>query len=117
MQQIVDGLTREKDGRKIPVILFTKGAGPMLADMVETGCDALGVDWTTSLAEARKYTEDKVALQGNLDPATLREDAETIRKGVADQSGDDWRLWYGSSIPPQFSKMAKSALDGKGSLY
>ncbi len=84
MQQIVDGLTREKDGRKIPVILFTKGAGPMLADMVETGCDALGVDWTTSLSEARKYTEDKVALQGNLDPATLREDAETIRKGVAD---------------------------------
>ncbi len=84
MQQIVDGLTREKDGRKIPVILFTKGAGPMLADMVETGCDALGVDWTTSLAEARKYTEDKVALQGNLDPATLREDAETIRKGVSD---------------------------------
>ncbi|MDJ0907569.1 MAG: uroporphyrinogen decarboxylase [Woeseiaceae bacterium] len=84
MQQIVDGLTREKDGRKIPVILFTKGAGPMLEDMVETGCDALGVDWTTSLAEARKYTDDKVALQGNLDPATLREDAETIRKGVAD---------------------------------
>ncbi len=84
MQQIVDGLTREKDGRKIPVILFTKGAGPMLEDMVETGCDALGVDWTTSLAEARKYTGDKVALQGNLDPATLREDAETIRKGVAD---------------------------------
>ena len=84
MQQIVDGLTREKDGRKIPVILFTKGAGPMLADMVETGCDALGVDWTTSLADARKYTQDKVALQGNLDPATLREDADTIRKGVAD---------------------------------
>ncbi len=84
MQQIVDGLTREKDGRRIPVILFTKGAGPMLEDMVETGCDALGVDWTTSLADARQYTKDKVALQGNLDPATLREDADTIRRGVAD---------------------------------
>ena len=84
MQKIVDGLTRERDGRKIPVILFTKGAGPLLADMVGTGCDALGVDWTTDLATARGYVEDKVALQGNLDPATLRESPEVIRQGVAD---------------------------------
>ena len=84
MQQIIDGLTREKDGRQIPVILFTKGAGEMLADMVGTGCDALGVDWTTDLGTARGYVEDKVALQGNLDPATLRESPEVIRQGVAD---------------------------------
>ena len=84
MQRIVDNLTRESEGRRVPVILFTKGAGPMLEDMVGTGCDALGVDWTTSLAEARKYTNDEVALQGNLDPATLRESPEVIRQGVAD---------------------------------
>ena len=84
MQKIVDGLIREKDGRKVPVILFTKGAGPLLADLAETGADALGVDWTTSLAEAREYTQDKVALQGNLNPATLRESPEVIRQGVAD---------------------------------
>jgi uroporphyrinogen decarboxylase len=84
MQKIVDGLTRERDGRKIPVILFTKGAGPLLSDMVATGCDALGVDWTTDLQTARGYVEDKVALQGNLDPATLRESPEVIRQGVAD---------------------------------
>ena len=83
MQKIVDGLQREKDGETIPVILFTKGAGPMLSDMVGTGCDALGVDWTTDLADARTYTEDKVALQGNLDPATLRESPEAIEAGVA----------------------------------
>jgi len=84
IQKIVDGLTREKDGRRIPVILFTKGAGPLLTDMVGTGCDALGVDWTTDLASARRYVDDKVALQGNLDPATLRESPELIRQGVAD---------------------------------
>jgi uroporphyrinogen decarboxylase len=84
MQKILDGLTRERDGRTIPVILFTKGAGPLLTDMVGTGCDALGVDWTTDLATARGYVEDKVALQGNLDPATLRESPEVIRQGVAD---------------------------------
>jgi len=84
MQQIVDNLTREKYGEQIPVILFTKGAGEMLADMVATGCDALGVDWTTDLATAREYVNDRVALQGNLDPATLRESPERIRQGVAD---------------------------------
>lgn len=84
MQKIVDSLTREKYGQQIPVILFTKGAGPLLADMVDTGCDALGVDWTTDLKTARRYVDDKVALQGNLNPATLREDHDTIRQGVAD---------------------------------
>ena len=83
MQLIVDGLTREVGGRRVPVILFTKGAGPLLADMVGTGCDALGVDWTTDLAQAREYTKDMVALQGNLDPAVLRESPEVIRQGVA----------------------------------
>jgi uroporphyrinogen decarboxylase len=83
MQAIVDGLIREKDGRRIPVILFTKGAGALLTDMADTGCDALGVDWTTDLGVARKYVEDKGALQGNLDPATLRESPELIRAGVA----------------------------------
>ncbi len=84
MQKILDGLSREKDGRKIPVILFTKGAGPLLQDLAQTDCDALGVDWTTDLATAREYVSDKVALQGNLDPATLRESPEAIRQGVAD---------------------------------
>ena len=84
MQKIVDGLTRESDGRRVPVILFTKGAGALLTDMVATGCDALGVDWTTDLATAREYVQDKVALQGNLNPATLRESPEIIRQGVAD---------------------------------
>jgi len=84
MQRIVDGLQREKDGARIPVILFTKGAGSMLTEMVATGCDALGVDWTTDLNQAREFTGDKVALQGNLNPAVLREAPEVIEQGVAD---------------------------------
>ena len=71
MQQIVDGLTREAEGRRVPVILFTKGGGQWLADMAATGCDALGVDWTTDLADARRAVQDRVALQGNLDPSVL----------------------------------------------
>ncbi len=84
MQQIVDALSREKYHQQIPVILFTKGAGAMLADMAATRCDALGVDWRTELAAARDFVNDRVALQGNLDPAVLRESPEAIRQGVAD---------------------------------
>ena len=84
MERIVDGLTREHEGRRVPVILFTKGAGEMLADMTQSGCDALGVDWNTNLSTARGYVRDKLALQGNLDPAILRESPEAIRQGVAD---------------------------------
>ena len=84
MQTIVDNLACDQGKEPVPVILFTKGAGELLRDMADTGCDALGVDWTTDLKTARGYVEDKVALQGNLDPATLRESPEVIRQGVAD---------------------------------
>ena len=84
MERIVDGLNTFRDDTRVPVILFTKGAGELLTDMAETGCDALGVDWTTDLSQAREYVSDKVALQGNLNPATLRESPEVIRQGVAD---------------------------------
>ena len=83
MQQIVDGLTREREGRRVPVILFTKGGGRWLADMAATGCDALGVDWTTDLADARSAVQDRVALQGNLDPSVLYAPPEQIRAQVA----------------------------------
>lgn len=82
MQQIVDGLTREADGRKVPVVLFTKNGGQWLDIMADTGCDGLGVDWTTDLADARARTGDRVALQGNLDPSVLYGSPESIRQEV-----------------------------------
>ncbi len=84
MQSILDGLNLQKYGHTIPVILFTKGAGPLLADMADTGCDALGVDWTTDLGTARELTVDKVALQGNLNPDILRQSPQVIEEGVAE---------------------------------
>ena len=83
MEGIAAGLLREREGSPVPLILFTKGAGPLLADMAGSGCDALGVDWTTPLGEARRLTGDRVALQGNLDPAVLREPPAAIETGVA----------------------------------
>jgi uroporphyrinogen decarboxylase len=83
MRQIVDGLTRVSDGRRVPVILFTKGGGAWLAEMADSGCDALGVDWTTDLADARRAVNDRVALQGNLDPSVLYAPPGEIRAQVA----------------------------------
>jgi len=83
MQRIVEGLTREADGRKVPVILFTKGGGQWLEAMADTGCDALGLDWTTDIGEARRRVGGRVALQGNMDPCTLYASPDAIRRSVA----------------------------------
>ncbi|WP_444918809.1 uroporphyrinogen decarboxylase [Microbulbifer sp. JMSA003] len=83
MQRILQGLIKEVDGRRVPAILFTKGGGQWLEAMADTGADALGLDWTTDIGSARARVGDKVALQGNLDPAVLYASPERIRTEVA----------------------------------
>jgi uroporphyrinogen decarboxylase len=82
MSKVVAGLKRESEGRRVPVVLFTKGGGLWLEDMAATGCDALGLDWTIELSEARRRVGDKVALQGNIDPTVLFAGPETVRAEV-----------------------------------
>ena len=82
MRRIVAGLKREHEGRRVPVILFTKGGGQWLHAMADTGADALGVDWTTDLGDARRRVGDRVALQGNLDPSVLYAGEDDIRREV-----------------------------------
>jgi len=79
MAEIVDALTRESEGRRVPNIVFTKGGGAWLDKIAAIGCDAVGVDWTTDLGAARRAVNGRVALQGNLDPAALFASAETLR--------------------------------------
>jgi uroporphyrinogen decarboxylase len=83
MEMIIDALEREAEGRRVPVILFTKNGGQWLEAMTDTGADALGLDWTTDLGDARRRVGDQVALQGNLDPAVLYASPEHIRSHVA----------------------------------
>ena len=80
MAQVVDGLTREHQGRRVPNIVFTKGGGPWLAKIAAIGCDAVGVDWTMDLATARQLAGARVALQGNLDPSALFAPPQTLRE-------------------------------------
>ena len=102
MQQIVAGLKRESEGRRVPVILFTKGGGQWLEAMAEIGADALGLDWTTDLGEARARVGNKVALQGNMDPTVLyaspvriREEVATILESYGSGSGHVFNLGHG----------------------
>ncbi len=83
MEQIIADLIREHDGRRVPVILFTKGGGAWLERMAVTGADALGIDWMTELSGARRVVEDRVALQGNLDPGVLFGTPALIRAEIA----------------------------------
>ena len=82
MTRIVKGLKRTHQGRKVPVILFTKGGGQWLESMAASGADALGLDWTTSLADARARVGEQVALQGNMDPSVLYASPDGIRTEV-----------------------------------
>ncbi len=83
MERIVAGLVRESEGRRVPVTLFTKNGGQWLEQIAATGCDAVGLDWTTDIADARRRVGDRVALQGNMDPSMLYAPAERIRQEVA----------------------------------
>jgi uroporphyrinogen decarboxylase len=82
MRQVVAQLKRDKDGVQIPVTVFTKGGGQWLEQIADINADAVGLDWTVNLARARALVGDKVALQGNLDPAILFASPEQITAEV-----------------------------------
>ena len=102
MQRIVSRLPREADGRPIPVIVFTKGGGQWLPAIADCGANAVGIDWTTDIATARKLVGDRVALQGNMDPmmlfaspARIREEVASILEGFGHGSGHVFNLGHG----------------------
>jgi len=76
--EIVARLKSDPIARDLPIVLFSKGANSHLEGLADTGCAALGVDWTIDIGEARKRVGDRVALQGNLDPAVLAADEKAI---------------------------------------
>jgi uroporphyrinogen decarboxylase len=82
LQRIVEGLIKEKDGVRIPNIVFTKGGGLWIENIANTGCDAIGLDWTMDIGVARQKVGSRVALQGNLDPAVLFASPDAIRSEV-----------------------------------
>lgn len=108
MQQIIQYIKATHPD--VPVILFTKGGGQWLEKMLVTGCDALGLDWTCDLGEARQRVGAQVALQGNLDPAVLltsencvREQVQKVLASFGHGSGHVFNLGHGITpdVPPE----------------
>ena len=82
MKKIYDHLENKFNGLTVPVILFTKGSHLWVDDIAKTGCDAISLDWQCNIGEVRRKVGNHVALQGNMNPAVLKEKKETIVKEV-----------------------------------
>ncbi|HDL5699281.1 TPA: uroporphyrinogen decarboxylase [Mannheimia haemolytica] len=126
MHKIVDGLIRENEGRKVPVTLFTKGGGLWLEAIAETGCDAVGLDWTVDIADARRRIGDKVALQGNMDPSVLyasperiEQEVKNILAGFGNGSGHVFNLGHGIhlDVPVESPKVFVDAIHNYSKQY
>jgi uroporphyrinogen decarboxylase len=109
-RQVIASLTRTSGGRKVPVVLFTKGGGQWLEAMADCGADALGIDWQTDLGAARRRVGDRVALQGNLDPmalfappAAIEREVERVLGSYGRGAGHVFNLGHGVSqhTPPE----------------
>ena len=126
MHKIVDGLIREHDGRRVPVTLFTKNGGQWLEQIAATGCDALGLDWTTDIADAKRRVGDKVALQGNMDPsmlyaspARIREEVASILAGFGHGNGHVFNLGHGihQDVNPEHAGVFVNAVHELSAQY
>lgn len=113
MKKIVDGLLREHEGRQVPVIVFTKNGGLWLEAIAGSGADCVGLDWTIDIASARQRIGERVALQGNMDPAVLyappariREEVTRILTAYGKGSGHVFNLGHGihQHVDPDHAK-------------
>jgi uroporphyrinogen decarboxylase len=110
LKKVVEGLQREHEGVRVPSIVFTKGGGLWLESLADCGSDALGLDWTVDIGTARRRVGNRVALQGNLDPAVLlstpdavRREAEQVLAAYGSGAGHVFNLGHGVSqfTPPE----------------
>lgn len=112
IQKIAAGLKRKHYNKEksTPLIVFTKGGGRWLNEIAKTGCEALGLDWEISLAEARQMVGMKAALQGNMHPEYLlkhpdaiREEVKRILASYGCGSGHVFNLGHGITpdVPPE----------------
>ncbi len=115
-KKVLSKLIRKHDGQEIPAIVFTKGGGQWLEDIAGIGCDAVGLDWTVNLSQARKRVADSVSFQGNLDPMALFGTEASIRQetrrvldafGPVGKGGHVFNLGHGISrfTPPESVKI------------
>ncbi len=126
MQRIIEQLTREREGRPVPVILYTKGGMGWLEMIAATGCDVVGLDWTVDIDKARRRIGHRVALQGNMDPCILYASKGRIRQEVRDilsrfgsGNGHVFNLGHGITpdVPPVNARAFIQAVKEESARY
>lgn len=126
MRQIIAGLKREAEGRRVPVIVFTKGGGLWLEQMAQCGADALGLDWSCNIGQARARVGQQIALQGNFDPMALfgtpqaiEAEVARILAGYGHGSGHVFNLGHGINqyADPEHAKVLVDAEHRLSKLY
>lgn len=124
--RVIAGLIREHDGARVPNIVFTKGGGGWIESIAAAGCDAVGLDWTIDIGEARARIGARAALQGNLDPAVLLSSPEVIHREVrailecyGHGNGHVFNLGHGISrhTPPENVSALIESVRGLSSSY
>jgi len=126
LQRVIAGLKREHAGARIPAIVFTKGCGNWLEDIAAIGCDAVGLDWSVDITQARARIGDRVALQGNLDPVVLFAAAEIVQRetkkilaSFGHGNGHVFNLGHGISqfTPPEAVKILVDCVHQSSARY
>jgi len=129
MRAVLAQVQREKEGRRVPSIVFTKGGAGWIEEIAQSGCDAVGLDWTADLGACRKRIADRCALQGNLDPHVLfakdsdieREVEHTLTRfgEVGEGAGHVFNLGHGISqfTPPDAVAVLVSAVKSQSRAF
>ncbi len=90
-------------GGKVPVIQFSLGTHGNWPDLIGTGANVIGVDWQTSMAEARKLIPENLGMQGNLAPSVISDgtpadvvrEAKAVMEAMRGRAGHIFNLGHG----------------------
>jgi uroporphyrinogen decarboxylase len=90
-------------GGKVPVIQFSLGTHGNWPDLIATGADVMGIDWQTSMTEARKLIPENFGLQGNLPPAVVSDgtpelvarETKSVLEAMRGRAGHIFNLGHG----------------------
>ena len=122
VQMIISNIKRKNE----PVIFFPKGVHYKLKKLSKCGADVIGLDWTMDIGKVRKRIGDKIALQGNLDPAFLyaneekiKEEAIRILDSFGEGSGHIFNLGHGilPDVEPEKAKYLVETVKEESKKY
>ena len=122
----IEQVIAETKSKGVPIIVFCKDCGHSLDQIADSGCQAVGLDWTADVGDARRRVGNRVAIQGNLDPTILyappgkiREEVKKILARYGKGSGHIFNLGHGilPDTPVEHAKEFVQAVKDESQQY